>query len=197
MIGNIFQWLGRARRSARAALLAAERRASLGMGKSPAFGPSDARRSNQLAFDPDAPYALCGRPQLSTFNSQPLRGFSLIEVMVAMFVFFIVVFAILGMVVQSVGAARALQKQHADCGLVAAQFSLSNTLEEGSYSGDFEGIVPDYTWNAEVFEAGSNGFFQIDIAVHKKGASGKDVGETMSMLKFTGQKSKAPGSLRR
>jgi hypothetical protein len=76
-------------------------------------------------------------------------------------------------------------------------FSLSNTLEEGSYSGDFEGIVPDYTWNAEIFEAGSNGFFQIDIAVHKKGASGKDVGETMSMLKFTGQKSKGPGGMRR
>lgn len=167
MSGKIFHWLGRA------------------------------RRSNPTAFDPDAPYALCGRPQLSTLNSQPLRGFSLLEVMVAMFVFFIVVFAILGMVVQSVGAARALQKQHADCGLVAAMFSLSNSLEEGSYSGDFEGIVPDYTWDAEVFERGSNGFFQIDIAVRKKGASGKDVGETMSMWKFTGQKSKGPGGMRR
>ena len=167
MNGKIFHWLGRA------------------------------RRSNPTAFDPDAPYALCGRPQLAASNRHPLRGFSLLEVMVAMFVFFIVVFAILGMVVQSVGAARALQKQHADCGLVAARFALSNSLEEGTYSGDFEGLVKDYTWDAEVREAGSNGFFVIDIAVHKKGASGKDVGETMSMLKFTGQKSKAPGSLRR
>jgi hypothetical protein len=148
-------------------------------------------------FDPDVPYALCGRPQLSTPNSQSLRGFSLLEVLIAMAVFFIVVFAILGMVVQSVGAARALQRQHADCGIVASMFSLSNTLEEGHYSGDFEGIVPDYNWDAEVFEVGSNGFFQIDIAVSKKNAHGQQVGETMSMLKFTGQPRKAPGSLRR
>jgi len=149
------------------------------------------------AFDPDTPYALCGRPQLSTLNAQPLRGFSLLEVLIAMAVFFVVVFAILGMVVQSVGAARALQRQQADCGMVASMFSLSNTLEEGSYSGDFEGLVPDYNWNAEIFEAGSNGFFQIDISVHRKNASGKEVGETMSMWKFTGQKSKGPGGLGR
>ena len=148
-------------------------------------------------FNPDTPYALCGRPQLSTFNSQPLRGFSLLEVLIAMAVFFVVVFAILGLVVQSVGAARALQRQHADCGMVAAMFSLSNTLDEGSYSGDFEGLVPGYNWNAEIFEAGSNGFFQIDISVRSKNASGKEVGETMSMLKFTGQKSKGPGGLAR
>lgn len=164
------------------------RRAAAGPAGSPSCGTQ---------FDPDAPYALCGRPQLSTFNAQPLRGFSLLEVLIAMAVFFVVVFAILGMVVQSVGAARALQKQHADCGLVAAMFSLSNTLEEGSYSGDFEGIVPDYNWDAEVFEAGSNGFYQIDITVHQKNARGRSVGETMSIWKFTGQKSKAGGGMRR
>lgn len=172
----------------------AERRASPGTSQPSPDGPSHAWRST--AFDPDAPYALCGRPQLSTINSQPLRGFSLLEVLIAMAVFFVVVFAVLGMVVQSVGAARALQRQHADCGMVATMFSLSNTLEEGSYSGDFE-IVPGYSWNAEIFEAGSNGFFQIDISVHRKNASAKDVGETMSMWKFTGQKSKGPGGLRR
>jgi hypothetical protein len=150
-------------------------------------------------FDPDAPYALCGRPQLSTLNSQPLRGFSLLEVLIAMAVFFVVVFAILGMVVQSVGAARALQRQHADCGMVASMFWLSNTIEEGYYSGDFEGLVPDYTWEAVVSPAfGTNeGLRQIDISVHRKNASGKEVGETMSMWKFTGQKSKGPGGLRR
>ena len=105
---RILHWLNRVRRSAR--------------------GSSAAARD----FDPDAPYALCGRPQISSRRAHPLRGFSLIEVMIAMFVFFIVVFAILGMVVQSVGAARALQKQHADCGLVASMFSLSNTLKHDS-----------------------------------------------------------------
>jgi hypothetical protein len=143
------------------------------------------------SFNPDAPYALCGTPK----NGQ--GGFTLLEVMVAMFVFFIVVFAILGMVVQAVGSARALQRQQADCGMVASMTSLSNVLEEGVDEGDFEGLVPDYRWVREVTEVGSNGLFQVDITVVKKNAAGKEVGETMSMLKFTGQQSKGPGGLRR
>jgi hypothetical protein len=138
----------------------------------------------------DVPYELCGRPQSSTLSSQPLAGFSLLEVLIAMAVFFIVVFAILGMVVQSVGAARALQHQTADPSMVAAMFSLSNKLEEGHYSGDLEGVVADYLWDAEVYEIGSNGLYQIDMTVRKKNARGQVVGETMSMYKYTGQSSK-------
>ena len=134
--------------------------------------------------DFNAPYALCGRPQLSTLNSPPLAGFTLLEVMIAMFVFFIVVFAVLGMVTQSLGAARALQHQQADCGMVASMLSLSNTLEESFDSGDFEGIVPDYRWERTITEVGSNGFFQVDIAVFKRNTRGKEVGETMSVLMY-------------
>ena len=93
----------------------------------------------------DAPYALCGRPVISGSNVHALAGFSLLEVMIAMFVFFIVVFSVLGMVVQSLGAARSLQQQQADCGMVASMLSLSNTLEESFDSGDFEGVVGDTT----------------------------------------------------
>ena len=111
--------------------------------------------------------------------------------MIAMAVFFIVVFAVLGMVVQSLGAARALQHQQADCGMVASMLSLSNTLEEGSDSGDFEGLVPDYRWERNITEVGSNGFFQVDIGVFKKNSHGKEVSETMSVLMFK------PGGKRR
>jgi len=136
------------------------------------------------SFEDDAPYALCGRPQPSTLNPQRLAGFSLLEVMIAMAVFFIVVFAVLGMVVQSLGAARALQRQHADCGMVASMLSLSNTLEEGFDSGDFEGLVPDYRWERSISEVGSNGFFQVDIAVFQKNTRGKEVSENMSVLMY-------------
>jgi hypothetical protein len=128
------------------------------------------------APDPDAPYALCGNPS---------GGFSLLEVMIAMFVFFIVVFAVLGMVVQSLGAARALQRQHADCGIIASLTALSNVLEESFDSGDFEGFpLPDYRWERTITEVGSNGLFQVDIVVLKKNAAGQDVGEPMSVLMF-------------
>src|SRR4051794_3906154 len=135
-------------------------------------------------LDYDAPYALCGRPERSS-------GFSLLEVVIAMFVFSIVVLAVLGMVVQSLGAARALQHQQADCGMVASMLSLSNTLEEGFDSGDFENLVPGYRWDRNITEVGSNGFFQVDINVYKENPHGKQVSETMSVLMYK------PGGKRR
>lgn len=125
--------------------------------------------------DFDAPYALCGSPK---------SGFTLLEVMIAMFVFFIVVFAVLGMVVQSLGAARALQVQHPDAGMLAASLSLSNFLEEGHESGDFEDVFPDYRWERDIVEVSSNGLFQVDFFVFTKDARGKTVGEGMSVLMF-------------
>ena len=127
--------------------------------------------------DCDAPFALCGRPG-------PDGGFTLMEVMIAMFVFFIVVFAILGMVVQSLGAARALQVQRPDAGMLASMISLSNTLEEGFEGGDFEEIFPDYRWERQIVEVGSNGFFQVDFVVFKKNAQGKEISEPLSILMY-------------
>lgn len=144
------------------------------------------------------PFALCGSPKLCARQKNPLAGFSLLEVMIAMAVFFIVVFAILGVVIQSLGAARALQQQQGDCGTVASYWSLSNVVEEGVFSGDFEGVVPGYTWQAEVPEPpGSNGLYVIHITVFKTGGKRGQATETLSMLKWTGQKPKGPGGSRR
>ena len=148
----------------------------------------------RLSTDSDVPYALCGNPQPSTLNSQPSAGFTLLEVMIAMAVFFIVVFAVLGMVVQSLGAARALQVQHPNAGMLAAMLSRSNTLEEGYDSGDFEEVFPDYRWERQIVEVGSNGFFQVDFVVFKKDVTtGKQVGESMSVLMYKPGGRRRPG----
>lgn len=134
----------------------------------------------------DAPYALCGRPEQA--------GFTLLEVMIAMAVFFIVVFAVLGMVVQSLGAARALQRPQPDFSILAAALTLSNTLEEGFESGDFGELTEeygDYTWERQIIEVGSNGLFQVDFAIQKKTAGGRQFSENMSVLMFK------PGGRRR
>ena len=136
--------------------------------------------------DCDAPYALC-----ATRND---GGFTLLEVMIAMAVFFIVAFAILGMVVQSLAAARALQTRHADASMVAAELSLTNALEEGIESGDFGEIFPDQRWEREITEVGSNGLYQVDFVVYQRVPGGKEVAETMSVLMF---KPGAPGAFRR
>ena len=125
----------------------------------------------------DADYALCGTPDRS--------GFTLLEVLIAMSVFFIVVFAILGMVAQSLGAARALQRPQPDFSILASQIALSNVLEEGFESGDFGDLgaeYSDYTWERQIIEVGSNGFFQVDFIITSANGKGKSVAESMSIL---------------
>jgi hypothetical protein len=114
--------------------------------------------------------------------------------MIAMAVFFIVVFAVLGMVVQSLGAARALQRPQPDFSILAGALTLSNTLEEGFESGDFGELGPefnDYHWERQIFEVGSNGLFQVDFVVFKKDVRGKEVSESMNVLMYK------PGGRRR
>jgi hypothetical protein len=137
------------------------------------------RRANQPRIaDPEAPYALCGNPS---------AGFTLLEVMIAMFVFFIVVFAVLGLVVQSLGAARALQIHRPDAGMVAAMVFMSATnLEDGATdSGDFEELnFPDYMWDWSSTEIGSNGLYRVEIAVSQKGRQGKQVRDELVIYKY-------------
>ena len=134
----------------------------------------------------DADYALCGTPGAG--------GFTLLEVLIAMSVFFIVVVAVLGSVVQSLGAARALQRPQPDFSILASQIALSNVLEEGVESGDFENLGPefkDFYWERQIIEVGSNGLFQVDFAVFMRNGRGKEVREDMSILMYK------PGGKRR
>jgi hypothetical protein len=109
-------------------------------------------------------------------HSSPARaprsasGFTILEVIIACTIFFMVAFAVLELVTSGLVAARSLQQRDPDPGLVAAALSLTNKLIEGSYSGDFEDIAPDmypgYQWEYYVEEVGSNRLFQVDIIVH-------------------------------
>ena len=112
-----------------------------------------------------------------------MSAFTLIEVMIAMFIFAMVAFAVLELMVVSLGAARALQMPEADAGMVAAELSLSNNLVEETVSGDFD-LFPNYSWERNVSEINTNGLYQVDITVvHKLPRRG--VTETkMSVLMF-------------
>ncbi len=127
-------------------------------------------------------------------HSLSVAGFSLLEVMIAMAVFFTVVFAVLGMVVQSLGAARALQRPQPDFSILAGALTLSNSLEEGFESGDFGEIGPEYDgwqWERSITEVGSNGLFQVDFVVARRNGRSHEVSESMSVLMFK------PGGRRR
>ena len=157
--------------------------------------------SRQKVHDGDAPYSLCANPEPGTRSSKLIGGFTLLEVMIAMFVFFVVVFAVLGMVVQSMGAARALQRPQPDFSILASALTLSNVLEEGCESGDFGDLgeeFRDYDWERCIIPAiptdveGTNNFWRVRFAITRRGSSGTT--EEMEILMF---RPAAPGSAAR
>src|SRR6185503_13689011 len=85
-------------------------------------------------------------------------GFTLLEVIVACAIFFMVAFAILGVVAQCLASVKVLQKRDPDPGIILHALSLTNQFEEGTLSGDFEDIAPgmykDYRWEALITEIG-------------------------------------------
>jgi hypothetical protein len=103
----------------------------------------------------------------------PLRsaqaGFSLLEVMIACGIFFMAVFSILALISGVLRNARSLRRVELDAGMVAAQVSNTNKLTEGSQSGDFGNLYPDYSWETDQYEVATNGLWQVDIVVRRRG----------------------------
>ena len=119
-----------------------------------------------------------GRPCVPALHSSFSLAFTLLEVIVACAIFFMVAFALLQMVTTGLIAARSLQVRHPDPGLVLAALSLTNAFEEGDISGDYDeiapGTYPGFRWEAFIEEVGSNGLFQVQVLTYndrKKGES--------------------------
>ena len=116
--------------------------------------------------------------------------------MIAMFIFFLAVFTILGVVSNALRNARVLQRRSVDGGMVAPQnyFDTVNTnkVPEGENSGDFGEAYPDHQWTTEQFEIGTNGLYKTEILVLRK--SSGTVEAKMAILIYNGN---APGSLSR
>jgi Tfp pilus assembly protein PilV len=100
-------------------------------------------------------------------------GFSLLEVMIALGIFFIALFTILALISQLLRNARAFQnKKAADAGMVHAYFlSATNRVTEGLESGEFSDLADfndqygDYSWEKETTFFASNGLWQVDYRV--------------------------------
>jgi len=102
--------------------------------------------------------------------------------MIAIAVFFVAVFAILALVSQSLDNARRLQRPTIDAGLIAAQLSLTNSLVEGTTSGDLGALLGDaysgYTYTQEIIEAQSNKLFQVNLVIQHNGDEKPIVSQT-------------------
>ncbi|MCS7338269.1 MAG: hypothetical protein NZ739_08560 [Verrucomicrobiae bacterium] len=124
-------------------------------------------------------------------------AFSLLEVMIAMAIFFMAVFSILALVSNGLRNASLLLEMPVDAGMLAAELAETNRLEEGVDSGDFGDIFPDYKWVRQVTEVGSNGLYQVDFAVIRQ-VRGRQVESRMSILLYRpGAGQARPGMPRR
>ena len=112
-----------------------------------------------------------GRGGCAPRDSQGI-AFTLLEVMIACAIFFMVAFALLELVTRGLSGAKALQQREPDPGIILAALSLTNTMEEGSMSGNYEdiapGMYPGHRWEAFIQEVGSNGLFQIDVMTYNE-----------------------------
>ena len=95
-------------------------------------------------------------------------AFTLLEVMIASGILFTCLFAILAVLSGALRNARALQHRTVDPGMRAAELVLTNRMTEGTDSGDFGDLYPDYRWHQEAYSVGSNGLWQVDLTVTKR-----------------------------
>ena len=125
-------------------------------------------------------------------------AFSLLEVMIAIAIFFGCVFSILALVSRSLQAARGLQPMTMDARSAIAMLSLTNRLEEGPLAPEiieaFEAENPGYTVTGYITEEATNGLFRIDLTVG--GASqAKNVAVTMNSSILLFRPNSQPGRM--
>jgi type II secretion system protein I len=97
-------------------------------------------------------------------------AFTLMEVMIAVAIFFMAMFTILGVLSSSLHAASILRNSGPTPGMVAAQLAMTaqtNKFDESSDSGDFHDIpiYDGYQWRWFKTPIATNGLLQFDIVV--------------------------------
>ena len=119
-----------------------------------------------------------------------VTAFTLMEVVIASALFFLAVFTILALVSTTLKNARALRRIEVDAGMVAAQLFKTNRFSEEVTSGEFGHAYPDYSWECASFEAATNGLWQFDIKVMRRGVH--DPVDQMTVFIFSPESSSGP-----
>jgi hypothetical protein len=118
------------------------------------------------------------------------RAFSLLEVMIAIGIFFMAVFAILGLVSSSLENVRRLRRPIVDAGPVAGFLLMTNKMVEGVYEADLSDFLGNayqgYRVTYAVQEVATNKFFQVDFIVQSPDP-GRPVVSKMTAMYFKPQ----------
>jgi hypothetical protein len=105
----------------------------------------------------------------SHYSVREVLAFTLVEVMIATTIFFMCLFALLGVLSGGIHAATILRTSGPTAGMVAGYFATSNKLEPGNYSGDFQDIAgyEGYTWKADA-DLLTNDLYKMNVVVVDK-----------------------------
>lgn len=106
------------------------------------------------------------------------RAFTLLEVMIACFVFFLVAFSVLELTTRSLAAARAIKKPRIDPGMLAALVSTNQVLEEGVYTLDLSRLGEEYAgfdYRYTVQEFMTNPLFMVTFEVTPRSGGDTEV----------------------
>jgi Tfp pilus assembly protein PilV len=120
-------------------------------------------------------------PTLRGERTLPAGAFTLLEIVVAMAIFFMAYFSIMELLNTNLRAARSLNVTPVDFTQVVYDMLATNRLEEISESGDFGDMYPGWSWTREAYEVSTNGFFQIDLEVYHPGSFGGRDSTAMSL----------------
>lgn len=119
-------------------------------------------------------------PAVETRRASPVTrrlssvtAFTLLEVMIAVAIFFMCAFSVMELVSQNLKNVQRLQKPAVDIGSLASELSLTNKLEEGSDAGDFGNLYPGVSWTRNITMVATNGLFQVDFIVQDRAAGGR------------------------
>jgi hypothetical protein len=117
------------------------------------------------------------------------RGaFSLLEVMIAIAIFFVSAFAILGLVSSSLNNVRRLQRPSVDASPVLARYAATNSLIEGVANGslgDDEMLgkdYRDYNWRAVITEVSSNHLYSVECIITPSNGKQEVISDMVTVL---------------
>ena len=117
-------------------------------------------------------------------RSERNRVFTILEVMIALAIFFACVFGILALVSQSLRQARSLRPVNIDARSAIAMLSLTNQLEVGpipvEVESQFELENPGLDIHGEISEFDTNGLFRVDFQI--SGTSGGLIKEPVTVM---------------
>ena len=113
-------------------------------------------------------------------------GFTLLEVIIALAIFFTAVVAVLELTSQNLRLAQTLLQKRPDIGALASATMLDKELSEGfeePVDPNFEEMFPGCKWDRDVVSVSSNGLYRVTINLFES-TGGGELQTTTSFLMY-------------